>query len=142
MAIELSDAIQETVNGALMSGRPIIVSAVTPEGEPNVSFRGSVQVDGSDELVLWIRNPEGSLAKSVGAQPKIVLTYADFSTRTFYMFNGRARLDSDEARRTAVYDGQPQPEKDRDPDKKGTAIVVDLDSVFGLGADGPFQLRR
>ena len=136
MAIEISEAMQEAINGALMSGQCITISALTPGGEPNVSFRGSVQSDGSDELVLWTRNPEGSLAKSIALQPKVVLTYGDFSTRNFFMCSGRAWIESSEPRRSAVYDGMVAGEQERDPERGGTAIVVQLDSVAGVGADG------
>ena len=142
MAIEISESMRDAINGALMNGHCMTISAVTPEGEPNVSFRGSVQSDGTDELVLWTRNPAGSLAKSIESQPKVVLTYSDFGTHNFFMCQGRARMEASEPRRTAIYDGMVAGEQERDPDRGGTGIVVEVDSIAGVGADGFFQQTR
>ncbi len=48
------------INGALDDGHPIVVCAVTPEGTPAVSFRGTAQTFGDDGLVFWVRNQEAS----------------------------------------------------------------------------------
>jgi hypothetical protein len=33
-------------------------------------------------------------------------------------------------------------EKRQDPERHGVAILIDVDSVSGFGADGPFRMER
>jgi hypothetical protein len=40
----LTDAIKEAVNTALVSGHPMMIAYVRPDGYPSLSFRGSTQV--------------------------------------------------------------------------------------------------
>ena len=51
---------------------------------------------------------------------------------------GRARVDP--SADDAVYAGMIEGERGQDPDRKGVAVVIDVESVRGFGADGPFQL--
>ena len=90
MAIELSDAIKAAVNGALLSGHPITLAAVTPDCAPTVSFPGSVQTEGDDALSLWFRNPESATAAGLAEHDRVVLTWFDMSEHNFLQFS-RAR---------------------------------------------------
>ncbi len=53
--LKLTDEIKATVNSALESGSPILVAAVTAEGRPVLSFRGSLQVYSDTQLGFWLR---------------------------------------------------------------------------------------
>jgi hypothetical protein len=55
-------------------------------------------------------------------------------------FEGRARVVSDETERNQVFEAAPAREQNGDPDRKGLAVVIELDKVSGVagfGADGP-----
>ena len=41
-----------------------------------------------------------------------------------------------------MYEVIPGPEQDHDPEKAGVAVVIDVASVLGFGADGAFQQAR
>jgi hypothetical protein len=142
MAIELSDEIKATVNGALISGHPISFAAVTPDCAPTVSFRGSVLTDGDDALLVWFRNPESATAAGLSEHDQVVLTWSDMSQHSFLQFRGRARRDDDAATRNRLYDGMPAPERDRDPDKKGFAVRVQLDMVGGRFSGEMLMMTR
>lgn len=140
--IELPEAIVNDVNAALMSGHPMTVSAVTPDGLPNVSFRGSTQVFSSSALAMWVRNPEtSSLIASIAAQPTVVLVYNNFAEYRFYLFTGQASVRDDEATRKQVFETSAEAEQERDPERTGVAVVIELQSVSGRGADGFFELK-
>ena len=64
--LKLSPALKETVNSALERGRMISVAYVSPEGRPELSFRGSVQAYSDTQLAIWVRNPEGGILKAAG----------------------------------------------------------------------------
>ena len=41
-----------------------------------------------------------------------------------------------------VYDRIPEPEKGQDPEKKGIAVVIDVDVVRAYGPEGSFEQHR
>jgi hypothetical protein len=52
-------------------------------------------------------------------------------------FHGRARIAADEAERSRVFDSAPEREQAADPDRKGAAVIIDLDRVEGVLKFGP-----
>ncbi len=139
--IDLTDEIREHVNGALMAGNPIIVASVDEAGRPRLSYRGSTQVFSADQLGFWARNAEGSTLESIRGNPQVALMYRHPTQRVFLQFSGRARL-AEGAERDRVYDLAPEFEQKADPEKKGSAVVIDLDKVEGiLGFDAEGKRR-
>ena len=62
------------------------------------------------------------------------------ATTPLLQFQGRARIASDTAERNRVFENSPEREQKSDPERKGIAIIIDLDTVAGVlrfGADGP-----
>ncbi len=142
MALVLPEAVKRDVNDAFAEGHPIVVAGVTADGEPTVSFRGTAQTLGDSALAFWTRDAAGStLVASIGTRPAVVLVYSNMPERRFYQFGGKARLNDDPAIDRTVYDNSHPLEQQRDPERAGKAIVVELDWVQGRGADGPFRLE-
>jgi hypothetical protein len=141
--LKLSSALKETVNTALAHGRMISVAYVSPEGRPELSFRGSVQAYSDTQLAIWVRNPAGGIIQAVGAgRPHIALLYGELgASKAFVTFRGRGRVDSSESVRRTVYDGSHQAEQDLDKDRKGVALIIDLDSVEGFFAGSALKMR-
>ena len=131
--IELTDEMRTALNGALADRLPVIVAYVDGDGQPSISFRGTVQPFSDDQLAIWIRNPEGGLLRGVAANPKIALLYRNPAERLGWQFHGRARRDDDGQVRDTVYDNSPEFERNQDPDRKGVAVIVDLDRVIARG---------
>jgi hypothetical protein len=143
MAIELDEQVTEDVNMASRTGHPMIFVGVTPEGEPTVSFRGSAQVLGKDRLAFWARKGgDSTLVNSLATHPTVVAVYSNMPERRFYQFKGKARLVSTEPDRTTVYDNAPDFERNADPEKKGDAVIIELESVRGRGKDGMVMMAR
>src|SRR5439155_17278572 len=92
--IEIDDDMKRTVNGAIESRHPMVLAYVGDDGAPHVSFRGSTQVFGKDQLAIWVRNPNGGLAKAVQHQPQVALLYASADPPRLFTFGGRARIDA------------------------------------------------
>jgi hypothetical protein len=130
------------VNNALTDGNPVIVAYVDESGQPNLSFRGSAQAYGDDQLAIWVRNPEGGLQKSLAKNARLTLLYRNPQTRQMLNFQGRGRFDSSEAARKTVYENSPQPEQNADRERKGLALIVDLDKVSGFGPGGRVMMQR
>jgi hypothetical protein len=143
--LKLSAALKETVNTALERGRMISVAYVSPDGRPELSFRGSVQAYGDTELAIRVRNPEGGILKAVtSGHPHIALLYGELGaqSKAFVTFRGRGRVDSSESVRRKVYDDSPTIERNMDKDRKGVALIIDLDSVEGFFGGSALKMRR
>jgi hypothetical protein len=136
MALEISDHVAQAVNGAYAAGRPIVLSYVNADGYPSLSTRGSTHVHGPQQLALWARNPEGGLQKAIATNPKVGLIAFNMDPFTLVFFTGRARVDA--SQNDAVWEKTPDGEKGQDPERKGSAVIIDLDSIKGLGGDGAF----
>ena len=136
--LELPEEIAARVNNALSDGYPLSLVAVSAEAEPLVSFRGSAQTFGSDALAIWVRATPSATLSAIAANPEVALIYTNMPARKFYVFRGRARVTEDAADRDAIWEGQHPLEQGRDPERKGVAVVIDLDRVSGSGVD----LRR
>ena len=139
-AIHLNEDIANAVNGAVTRGVPITVAYVDHEGHAQLSLRGTVQVHTDDQLALWARSQ--GLPAAIGANPHVALLYQDVANSTFYQFKGRAHVDSDATVRDAVFDRSPQRERAQDPERAGTAIIIEVDSVRGRGPSGIVQMAR
>jgi hypothetical protein len=112
---------------------------VTPDNKPVLSFRGSTQAYGDGALGLWIRNTSGGTIAAIKANPQVAMMYRS-ATTPMLQFQGRARIATDEAERKKVFESAPEREQKSDPERKGNAIIIDLDSVSGVlrfGEKGP-----
>jgi hypothetical protein len=142
LPLELTEDIVAEINGAYEAGRPVLVAYVDEAGYPHMSFRGTTQVFGPQQLAVWARNPDGGLPGAVEERPFVTLLYRNTETRQMYAFYGRARLATDEATKALVYERSPQREQEMDPDRGGVAVVIDLDRVDGMGPERRFRMER
>jgi hypothetical protein len=143
--LKLSPALKEIVNTALERGRMISVAYVSAEGRPELSFRGSVQAYSDTQLAIWVRNPEGGILKAVtSGHPHIALLYGELGaqSKAFVTFRGRGHVDPSESVRRKVYDDSPAIERDMDKDRKGVALIIDLDSVEGFFGGSALKMRQ
>ena len=141
--ITLTDDLKRRFVNALTEGVAMVVRYIDKNGDPHVSPYGSLHASGDDQLALWVRNPSGDLIQGIARNAKVAVFYAQLSSRTFVRMRGRARVVSDEAGRTKVFDGMHPFERSGDPERKGVAIVIDLDSAEGRAADGTmFKMAR
>jgi pyridoxamine 5'-phosphate oxidase-like protein len=142
LKLELTDEIAEEIDTAYESGRPVLIAYLGDDGYPHVSFRGTAQVFGPQELAVWARNPEGGLPTAVAERPPVSLIYRNPQTRQMYVFYGRARVATDEETKRVVYERSPEREQQADPERGGVAIVIDLDRVDGIGPERRFRMER
>jgi len=135
-SLALTDELKALVNNALAQGAPLLLAAVSPDGKPVLSFRGSVQTYSDDQLGLWARNGQGGTLDAIRANPNVVLVYRSATTPVL-QFHGRARVAQSDQERARVFDSAPEREQAADPECKGVAVIVDLDRVEGVLRVGP-----
>ncbi len=138
--IKLDGDIKQAIDGAFAARNIVVIGYVGDDGAPNLSFRGSTQVFSADQLAVWVRKRDGGLAAAIRSRPRVTLLYRSAEPRRVLTFKGRARVE--ESANDTVYANSPQAERDRDPEKKGVALVIDLDEVIGFGASGPIHMTR
>ena len=142
--LKLSPALKETIDQALAHGRMLSVAYVSPDGRPELSFRGSVQAYSDTQLAIWVRDPAGGILKAVaGGRPHIALLYGELGPQSmaFVTFRGRGRVESSEAARRRVYDNSPEIERSMDKERKGVPLIIDLDSVDGFFGGNILKMR-
>jgi len=138
-SLVLTEEVKALVNNALASSNPLVLAVVEPDGKPRLSFRGSTQTYSDDQLGLWVRNTAGGTLEAIRNNPHVALMYRS-ATTPLLQFHGRARLATDESERARVFENSPERERQSDPERKGAAIVIDLDrveGVLGFDANGP-----
>jgi hypothetical protein len=135
--VVLSEALKKMIANALVERHPMLVAYSDPQGQPVLSFRGSVQAWSDDQLALWIRSADGALIQAIRNNPRLALVYRNEETKATYNFQGRARVTVLEADRRRVFDASPEAERAHDFAMLGVAVLVDLDRVEGYAGLGP-----
>lgn len=141
----LPATLREAIGRALVERHPVLMAYTDPEGQPVLSFRGSVQAFGDDRLALWVRNADGRFVRSLAVNPRVAFMYRNEDTRATWQLQGRARVSASEDDRRRIFDAAPEAERHHDFARLGVAVVVDLDRVegyAGLGPAGPVGALR
>jgi hypothetical protein len=132
--ITLDDDIRTRITRAIDDLIPVTVSYVDTRGRPHIAFYGSTHVYAPSALAIWVRNPQGELPRTIGEHPHVAAIYGNIKDRVYITFEGRARLAPDAATRSRVFEGMHALEQKFDAERKGVAILVDLDRVTVLSA--------
>lgn len=140
--LRMTEAIKAAVNGALDNSTPMLIAYRDDADRIHVSFRGTIQAHGDDQLALWARDPQGGLPRNIAARPEVTLFYHDPAKRTSYSFYGLAHLEQDPAGRAEIFERSHPREQQMDFRRRGVAIVVDLDKVEGRDASGRFLMLK
>lgn len=142
--LRLSEEMKQAVNSAFGALKPIAISYVDENGAPRLSYRGSTQAFSDTQLAVWVRDPDGRILERTRKNPAVALIYGNFEpdARGFMVFRGRARVDDDEATRNQVYETSHEFERDKDKERKGVALIIDLDSVDGFFGGARLEMRR
>lgn len=134
MPIQLTDEMRERIGSAVNDRLPVISASVDAEGQPSLAFYGSTQVYSEHQLAIWVRSRERSgLLQRIPSNPHMAFLYRNPAERVGWQFHGRARIDGDPAICQAVYDAAPEGERAADPEMKGIAVIIDVDSVIQRG---------
>jgi len=141
--LKLSEDMKKAVNTAFERKKPIVISYIE-NGAPKLSFRGSTQAYSDTSLAIWVRMPDGPILDGIKKNPAVALIYGDFRTdgRDFMIFRGKARIDKSEVARKRVYESAHVYEQGQDKDRKGNAVIVDLDSVEGFFGGALLKMKR
>jgi hypothetical protein len=129
--LAITPEIGALVDGALDAGYPLLLAAVDAEHKPVLSYRGSTVVFSATQLSFWARNAEGGTLGAIRQNPHVALAYHS-PVVPVLQFIGRARITDDPAERDRAFSLSNEKERARDPNKKGQAVIIDLDQITGV----------
>jgi len=129
--IQLTDQMREMIDNALANGSPCILATASADGEPDIGYKGSMMVFDDGSLAYWERTRRQHL-KNVQANPKVVVLFRDPKTRVNFRFHGVATVHQDGAIREQVMARTVKDEIDKDPERKGLAVVIRVEKVTNL----------
>lgn len=130
--ISIVDPMKELVDNALANGCPCILATVSADGEPDIGYKGSMMVFDGDSLAYWERTKRVHL-KNVKENPKVIVLFRDTKSKAAWRFHGTATLHEDGPVRDQVMARTVKEELDKDPERKGAAVVIRLDKITNMG---------
>jgi len=132
MPVALTDEMKAAFETSLADGAPVIVASASKDGMPDLAFKGSAMVFDSDHVAFWER-ALGTTYKNLKENPGVCVLYRNAGTRVAWKMFGQAEvLDSGDIRQQ-VMDRTIEFELNRDPERKGAAIVIRIDRVLQAG---------
>ncbi len=132
--IKLTDQMRELINNALANGCPCILATATTRGEPDIGFKGSMMVFDDESLAYWERTRRQHL-KNLLENPTVVVLFRDPKTRVNFRFHGAAAIHEKGAVRDQVMARTVEPELEKDPERKGAAVIIRVDKVTNLAGE-------
>jgi predicted pyridoxine 5'-phosphate oxidase superfamily flavin-nucleotide-binding protein len=138
--IQLTQQMRDLIDPALAKGTPCLVATASKDGIPNIGYKGSVMVFDDEALAYWERTLQGTL-QNVEENPNVMILFRDPATRAAWRFVGKATIHKDGTLREQVMARTVQAELDRDPERKGYAVIVKIDKVLPVTGQTPMQSR-
>jgi len=137
--------LHEHINTAFPA-TPTLVGVVMPDGYAQISPRGSTMVYDDQHLALWERG-KGSTNKQLQDGAKVTVFLRKPALRESGVlpkggvarFYGVAKLHRSGPVYDKVWERLVQPEKDRDPQKKGYAVLIKVERAQDLDGE-PLKL--
>jgi predicted pyridoxine 5'-phosphate oxidase superfamily flavin-nucleotide-binding protein len=131
-AVELTDEMRDAFATAIPDGMVVIVATSGGSGMPDIAFKGSVMVWDTDHVAFWER-ALGTTFRNMQENPQVCLLYRNPGKRIAWKMFGEAQVLTEGDLRQQIMDRTVQIELDRDPERKGAAVLVRVDKVIALG---------
>ncbi len=126
--INLSNDIAKLVDNAYANGCPCIVATASASGDPDIGYKGSVMVFDSKSLAYWERTKRQHL-KNLTENSRIIVLFRDPNAKVNLRFHGSVTLEESGPVWEQVMARVIKPELDKDPERKGVAVVINVDKV-------------
>jgi len=131
--IDLSE-MAEYVDRAHENGLTCLVATASADGRPNIAFKGSMMVWDRDHLAFWER-AKGETLAHLRENPRIAVVYRNKAAGKAWRFYGVTEVHESDPLREQVMTRTIPDELERDPERKGVAVLIRVDRVLGSGVD-------
>ena len=132
--IDMTGEMKELVDRANADGFSCTLGTADKDGQPQLSLKGSVMVFDSETLAYWERAKRSAL-DNVAENPKVVILYNNPEKRIRWRFYGTAVVHDSGSIREEVMARTVQGELDRDPERLGVAVLVNVDKINELSGN-------
>ena len=136
MSINMTGDMQ-VIDRALVDGCVCLLGTADANGNPQISPKGSIQVLDATHLAYWERSAR-SAAENVRANQRVVVYYRNtakseqFPKGAVWRFYGAAKIFAQGSERDKVWSRTIAAEQEKDPDRKGVAVVIEVDRITDL----------
>ena len=127
--IELTAEMREALDRSLTDRMPVMVATASAAGVPDITFKGSAMVWDGEHLAFWERS-HGMTERNLAENPHVTLLYRNPEARVSWKFFGAAELLREGALREKIMARTTPLELERDPERKGTAVLIRVDRVL------------
>ena len=135
--IEFTEQMREFIAVAPADRAFPVVATAGGDGMPDIAMKASLMIFDDDHLAFWERSL-GQTLTNLEENPKVCVQYYSGERRMLWKFFGEATLYRDGDMRQQVMDRTIQFELDRDPERKGVAVVIRVDLI----KQGPMTLQE
>jgi Pyridoxamine 5'-phosphate oxidase len=136
--IKISAVMRDLLSKALADGTPCLVGTASKEGHPQISPKGSLAVFDEQTLCYWERSHRSSQAHIEG-NAHVVVYYRNAARAkenpyrsSAIRFHGTARIVRSGPERERAWQLTNSEEQSKDPDKKGFAVLIDVERIEEL----------
>jgi len=134
----IPENLKKHINEAYPGPNPTLIASVQPDGYAQVTPRGSVVVVDDNTIGYWNRGG-GKTAKNMTDGGKVTIFFRNTEIRDILpgggiaRFYGTATIHTQGAMYEQVWTTMIQQERDKDPEKKGHAVLVKIERAEDLG---------
>lgn len=132
--IKITPVMKDLLDKALADGTPCLIGTASKDGHPQISPKGSVAVFDDSTLCYWERSHRTSQAR-LAENPNVMVYYRNPARKEnpyragCIRFHGKARLVTSGPERDKAWGLTNHEEQSKDPEKKGAAVIIDLDLI-------------
>ena len=138
--IKLTDEMKERINNAFYDKKTCILATASKDGVPSVSFRGSMMAWDDEHLAFWERSHFWG-EQNLEENPNVVVFYMDYPPRVGWRFIGQATIHKDGEVRQRILERTIKEELEKDPDRKGSGVLIRIDKIRGYAGNAILQQR-
>lgn len=136
---QIPTILHQHINSAALTDNVCLVATVLPNGFAQITPRGSTMVFDHEHIALWERG-RGSTTENLSDGTKVTIFFRKSSLRGegilplggIARFYGVATIHRSGPVYEEVWNRLIQPEKERDPEKKGFAVLIRIDRAEDL----------
>ena len=121
----------QALDCALADRVPCLLGTADKLGQAQISPKGSMMVFDATRLAYWERARRSAIA-NIKANPKVVVFYRNPALKLALRFYGIAMAVPDGVLLEAVWSRTIPAEQEKDPERKGMAVVIDVHLVNDL----------
>lgn len=121
----------QALDSALADRVPCLLGTADKLGQAQISPKGSMMVFDATRLAYWERAGRTAIA-NIKANPKVVVFYRNPALKLALRFYGTATAVPEGALMEAVWSRTIPAEQEKDPERKGMAVVIDVHMVNDL----------